>query len=121
MDQNILIIVAAVALVLMIYVIRYIINRAVHKGADVIENKIKQVRSEKNPAKNQSLAERLGVPGQNSQANQVQGSTPTDGFQQSPEITPKSDRSVSFCSNCGAAAKPGSTFCAKCGAGLKKN
>ena len=60
-NPNVLIIVAAVALVLLIYVIRYIISRVVDKGADAIENKIRQVHSEKHPAENQSLAERLGL------------------------------------------------------------
>lgn len=79
-NPNVLIIVTAVALVLMIYVIRYIISRVLHKGADAIENRIRQVHSEKHPAENQSLAERLGNSGQNPQAFQAQGSTPAAGF-----------------------------------------
>ena len=54
-NPNVLIIVTAVALVLMIYVIRYIISRVLHKGADAIENRIRQVHLEKHPAENQSL------------------------------------------------------------------
>lgn len=121
MDNNMLIIVAAVGLVLMIYVIRYIISRVLHKGADAIENKIRQARSEKHPAENQSLAERLGTSGQNPQSFQAQSSTPTDGFQQPSVIAPNDDRPISFCTKCGAAVKPGNTFCVKCGAELKKN
>ena len=120
-NPNVLIIVTAVALVLMIYVIRYIISRVVDKGADAIENKIRQVHSEKHPAENQSLAERLGASGQNPQAFQAQGSTPAAGFQQPSATVPNSDRPVSFCAKCGAELKPGSVFCAKCGTQLKKN
>ncbi len=121
MDNNALIIVFAVALVLMIYVIRYIISRVIDKGADAIENKIRQVHSEKHPAENQSLAERLGASGQNSKTFQDQGGIPTAGFQQSSAVAPNSDRPVSFCFKCGAVLRPGSIFCAKCGTELKKN
>ena len=71
-NKNVLLIVFAVALVLMIYVIRYIISRVVHKGADAIENKIRQVQSEKHPAENQSLAERLGAQPQTPPGRPVQ-------------------------------------------------
>ena len=101
-NPNVLIIVTAVALVLMIYVIRYIISRVLHKGADAIENRIRQVHSEKHPAENQSLAERLGNSGQNPQAFQAQGSTPAAGFQQPSATVLNSDRPVSFCAKCGA-------------------
>lgn len=120
-NQNALLIVFAVALVLLIYVIRYIISRVVHKGTDAIENKIRQVRSENHPAENQSLADRLGVQPQNPQVNQAQDTIPTAGFQQPSAVAPDTDRPVSFCAKCGTAVKPGSAFCAKCGAELKKN
>lgn len=127
MDRNVLIIIFAVALVLMIYVIRYIISRVVHKGADAIENKIRQVHSEKHPAENQSLADRLGVQPQNPSAVQSNQTPPPQPVSPQPgnpadiQVVSAQGQTASFCTKCGAAVKPGSTFCVKCGAELKKN
>lgn len=129
MDKNVLLIIFAVGLVLMIYVIRYIINRVVNKGADAIGNKIRQVQSEKHPAENQSLAERLGAQPQTPpavQSNQTPPPQPQSGnladrFQTSTPSQPTATQAGAFCAKCGAAVKPGSAFCAKCGAELKKN
>lgn len=121
MNKNLLLIICAIGVVALIYLIRYIIAKVVYKGTDAIENKLRQIEPGTRATGNQSLAERLGVPGQNPQAFQAQGSTPAAGFQQSSATVPNSDRPVSFCAKCGAEVKPGSTFCAKCGAELKKN
>ena len=124
MDKNILLIIVVVALVLMIYVIRYIISRVVHKGADAIENKIRQVHSEKHPAENQSLADRLGVQSQNPpavQSNQIPPLQPQPGNLADIQEVPVRGQAASFCVKCGAPVKPGSSFCAQCGAEVKKN
>ena len=129
MNRDVLIIVFAVALVLMIYVIRYIIGWVVDKGADAVENKIRQVHSEKHPAENQSLADRLGVHPQTPpavQSNQTPPPQPQSGnladrFQTSAPSQPTATQAGTFCAECGAAVKPGSAFCAKCGAAVNRD
>ena len=134
MNENLLLIICAVGVVALIYLIRYIIAKVFYKGTDAIENKLRQIEPGTRATGNQSLAERLGVPGQNPGTNQIPASQsqsaqadqapteiPAATAQQLQAAAPSSDRPVSFCAKCGAQAKPGSTFCAKCGAELKKN
>lgn len=134
MKENLLLIICAVGVVALIYLIRYIIAKVVYKGTDAIENKLRQIEPGTRATGNQSLAERLGVPGQNPGTNQIPASQPQSAqadqapteisaatAQQLQAATPSSDCPVSFCAKCGAQAKPDSTFCAKCGAELKKN
>ena len=116
MGKNGLLILFAIGLVLMIYVIRYVINRIVHAGADAIGNKIKQARSQKHPAQDQSLAQRLGASQQNAQADPAQNS-----IREAESRQTSAAASDSVCVACGAPLKPGSTFCGKCGTQLKKN
>lgn len=65
MNENLLLIICAVGVVALIYLIRYIIAKVVYKGTDAIENKLRQIEPGTRATGNQSLAERLGVPGQN--------------------------------------------------------
>lgn len=104
--RDLTILIAAIGLVLLIYLIRYIIAKVVYKGADAIENKLRQIEPGTRATGNQSLAERLGVPVQNPQANQIQasqaqGTDPAAGSQAASSVAPKG----SFCTKCGAEVK----------------
>ena len=127
MNKNLLLIICAVGVVALIYLIRYIIAKVVYKGTDAIENKLRQIEPGTRATGNQSLAERLGVPGQNPpavQSNQTppqQTVSPQPGNPADIQVVSAQGQTASFCTKCGAAVKPGSTFCVKCGAELKKN
>ena len=88
MNENLLLIICAVGVVALIYLIRYIIAKVVYKGTDAIENKLRQIEPGTRATGNQSLAERLGVPGQNPPAVQSNQTPPRSLFRLSPVTLP---------------------------------
>lgn len=113
--QDLIVLVAAVGLVLLIYLIRYIIAKIIYKGTDAIENKLRQIEPGTRATGSQSLAQRLGVSGQNP-PNVQPGQTPPPQPQPgNPSVSAQGQR-ASFCEVCGAPVEPGSSFCSQCGA-----
>ena len=60
MPSSALIIILAVAVVALIYVIRYVISSAVDKGADAIRNSIVQKKNAEKTNESENLADRFG-------------------------------------------------------------
>lgn len=58
MDIGIVILVAAIGITTLIYVIRYVLNKAVDAGTDAIENAYKRKKEDEKPKSSENLADR---------------------------------------------------------------
>lgn len=58
MDMGIVILVAAIGITALIYVIRYVLYKAVDAGTDAIENAYKRKKENENPKSSENLADR---------------------------------------------------------------
>lgn len=58
MDAGVMIIVAAIAITTLIYVVRYIMHKAIDAGADAIENAYKRKKESEKAESSENLADR---------------------------------------------------------------